>query len=162
MDIAEYITTLRRRWRVVLAVVLVGLLAGAAVATLTPRTYSASSRSFVTLGGDSGSSTIVQESQFTLQRVKSYTELVSSPEVLRPVIDDLGLNMSVNDLRGRVSAKSPLNTVLIDVTATDGNARRAARISDAVSRQLASTIESLEKPRSGTSPVELSPGKPRA
>jgi len=154
VDIAEYITTLRRRWRVVVAAVLAGLLAGAAVAWLTPRTYSASSRSFVTIGGegDSGSS-IVQESQFTLQRVKSYTELVSSPEVLRPVIDDLGLGVSVNQLRSRVSAKSPLNTVLLDITATDGNARRAARISDAVSRQLATTIENLEKPRNGQSPV---------
>jgi receptor protein-tyrosine kinase len=52
-----------------------------------------------------------------------------------------------------VSADSPLNTVLIDVTAEDGNARRAARISDAVARQLGTTIEDLEKPRSGASPV---------
>ena len=153
MDIAEYITTLRRRWRVVVAAVLAGLLAGAAVAWLTPRTYSASSRSFVAIGGEQGSSDIVQESQFTLQRVKSYTELVSSPQVLRPVIDDLSLGMSVDELRDRVSAESPLNTVLVDVTATDGNAERAARISDAVSRQLATTIGDLEKPRTGTSPV---------
>jgi succinoglycan biosynthesis transport protein ExoP len=151
---AEYITTLRRRWRVVLAVVLAGLLAGAAVAWLTPRSYTASSRSFVTVGGDAGRSTdIVQDSQFTLQRVKSYTKLVSSPQVLQPVIDDLGLGMSVNELRHKVSAESPLNTVLLDVTATDGNAQRAARIADAVSRQLATTIGGLEKPRTGTSPV---------
>jgi capsular exopolysaccharide synthesis family protein len=161
VDIAEYITTLRRRWRIVLAAVLAGLLAGAAVAWLTPRSYTASSRSFVTIGSDQGgTSTIAQDAQFTLQRVKSYTELVSSPEVLRPVIDDLGLGMSVNDLSDKVSAKSPLNTVLIDVTATDGSARRAARISDAVSRQLARTIGDLEKPRTGTSPVVVSLIKP--
>jgi len=172
VEIADYITTLRRRWRVVVAVVAAGLLVGAAVAWLTPRTYSASSRSFVTIGNSKdGSSTIVQESQFTLQRVKSYTELVSSPDVLQPVIDDLGLRTDVDDLRGRVSAKSPLNTVLLDVSAEDGDPKGAARIADAVARQLGNTIEDLEKPKNGASPVVVTliepasvpttPAKPR-
>jgi capsular exopolysaccharide synthesis family protein len=156
VDIAEYVTTLRRRWRVIVAAVLAGLLVGAAFAWLTPRTYTASARTFVTIGADrNGDSTIVQESQFTLDRVKSYTQLVSSPQVLRPVIDDLRLSDSVSALRSRVSADSPLNTVLIDVTASDGNAERSARIADAVARQLGVTIEDLEKPRSGTSPVNV-------
>jgi len=172
VEIADYITTLRRRWRVVVAVVAAGLLVGAAVAWLTPRTYSASSRSFVTIGNaKDGSSTIVEESQFTLQRVKSYTELVSSPDVLQPVIDDLGLRTDVDDLRGRVSAKSPLNTVLLDVSAEDGDPKGAARIADAVARQLGNTIEDLEKPKNGDSPVVVTliepasvptaPAKPR-
>ena len=162
MDIAEYVTTLRRRWPIVAATVLAGLLVSAVMVWQTPRTYTASARSFVTIGSSDGSSTIVQQSQFTLERVKSYTQLVSSPDVLQPVIDDLGMRESVDDLRSQVSAKTPLNTVLLDVTAEAGSAGSAARIADAVSRQLGDTVKRLEKPAKGSSPVVVTLIEPAA
>ena len=44
MDIAEYVTTLRRRWPIVAATVLAGLLVSAVIVWQTPRTYTASAR----------------------------------------------------------------------------------------------------------------------
>ena len=79
MEVAEYLTAVRRRWRVVAVSVLLCVLAAVLVTWQTPPQYTATSQSFVTLGGDdSQTDGLYQESQFTVQRVKSYTQLVSS------------------------------------------------------------------------------------
>lgn len=161
MEVSDYLAAVRRRWRVVVASVLLGVVAAVLVSWQTTPQYTATSQSFVTLGGDDAdTSGLYQESQFTVQRVKSYTQLVSSPLVLQPVVDRLDLTESTSSLARRVSAKSPLNTVLIEVTATDADAATSARIADAVSLELARTIEELEAQRGGTSAVRVSQTRP--
>jgi capsular exopolysaccharide synthesis family protein len=146
----------------VAAAVLLGGLLAALFTWLTPPTYAATSQSFVTIGtsSDDTAGGIYQGSQFAVQRVKSYTELVDSPSVLQQVIDELHLGVSVQDLSDRVSAKSPLDTVLVEVTAEDRSSQGAARIADAVSRRLATAIEALETPQGGRSSVKVTLTQP--
>ena len=101
------------------------------------------------MGASDGSSTLLQGSQFTLQRVKSYTDVIDSPDVLQPVIDELGLDTSVGALRGRVDAVSPADTVLIDISVTGEDPAEAAAVADAVTVRFAQVIEQLETPRDG-------------
>ena len=158
MSLQGYWGVLRKRWLGVTLVVLL-LLGAAAVATiLTPKSYQAQTQLFVAIESpDASAGQILSGSQFTLERVKSYTQIATSPRVLDPVIKQLGLSVTAVELGKLVSADSPLDTVLINVSALDGSPGQAAAISNAVATQFAATVQELETPASGAaSPVKLS------
>ena len=137
---------------------LLGLLVALAFNATATKIYMATSQSFVAVA-DSGNTAggILSGANFTLQRVKSYTTIVDSPDVLQPAIDELGLDVTVTELGKRVSATSPLDTVLIEVSAQSTSPQEAADIANAVARQLGTVIDRLEKPLTGAaSPVKVS------
>ena len=157
MTLGGYVRLLLRRWRVVLAcvVLLVGAAAGL-TATMTP-VYASTATSFVAItSGDGTDASVYQGSQFALQRVKSYTEVVRSDDVLQPVIASLDLPLSVAELQRKVSADNEVDTVLLTVTATDESPELAQDIAAAVNARLATVVERLETPRDGArSPVTV-------
>ena len=136
MTLSGYMQVLRKRWRTVAAVTLLSVLAAMGITLLLPKSYVAQTTSFVSIAGGSSSSTtstpdaLYQNSQFALNQVSSYPAIVTSPAVLQPVIDDLGLKMSVVELKAKVTATNPVNTVLLNIEATSSSiARRMARAS---------------------------------
>ncbi|MCW2794019.1 MAG: chromosome partitioning protein [Nocardioides sp.] len=143
------IEVVRRRWVwLVVGPVLGLLLAGAWAWSSTP-TYRASASIFFSLQFGDSASALVQGSTYTQSQVTSYAQLATSPVVLQPVIDDLGLNLDARALAGRVSAAPPVDTVIVEVTVTDTSAVRSARIADAVVASLSDTVERLS-PRDTT------------
>lgn len=158
----EFLTLLSRRWRVVAAFVILGV-AGAAVLTnqMQP-SYRAQTQLFVAFSSaDDTAASLTQGSLFTANRVKSYPDLVNSPLVLQPVIDELGLDMTPKELAGRVSAEVPPNTVLIEVIADDPSPARAAQIADAVANNFITVVEDLDRIRANDpSPVRVSVTRP--
>jgi capsular exopolysaccharide synthesis family protein len=160
MDLRQYVTLLRRRWLYVLAGALAGVAIAAAFAWSLPPTYTASTVLFVSTPNYQADPTQAYEGGlFTQQRVQSYAEIVSSPLVLAPVAQQLGLDESLQTLQGKVTASAPLNTVLIDISVSDGSAAQARDIANAVSRQFIQVVNTLETPQSqqGTaaSPVKV-------
>jgi non-specific protein-tyrosine kinase len=89
-------------------------------------------------------SALVQGSSFSQQRVKSYAQIVNSPTVLEPVIKNLRLETSAEDLSKFVKASAPLDTVLINVTVTNESATRAAFIANAIGVEFARVANSIE------------------
>lgn len=162
MTLGTYLRILRKRWLTVLGCMFIGVLAAGLITFLMPKTYSASATDFVSItSSGTQPDSLYQNSQFALTRVASYTDMVHSPAVLRPVIDELDLSMSVRELDEQVTAINPADTVLIKVTASSGNPRTAKSIADAVAAALGERIEAIEEPRSGTvSPVKVSRSVP--
>lgn len=153
MTLWSFVQILRKRWLVVASFTLLGLLVAGALSAITPPTYQAEARSFVTItstGSDANS--VYQNSQFAMARVKSYTLLVDNPKVLNGVIDQLGLTETPEDLRGQITAQNPLDTAFVNIDATDRDPQRAAAIANTVAAKLGSEIEKLETPRSGGEP----------
>lgn len=152
MELTRFVHLLRRQWVIIVACVL----AGTAVGVLLPMTmtpvYDARAQSFITLADTAGSpdSSLYSSSQFTMSRLKSYTLLVGSAEVLEPAIEDLGIDVSVAELRNRVTASSPTGSFIVSVTATAGSPDEAAAVANAVSVRLGDMIESLEQTTAGT------------
>lgn len=146
MTLSAYARLLRRRWRVAGLVLLACTAAALVVALLMPKTYVATTTSFVSISGGTGSAPdqLYQNSQYALNQVQSYPLIVNSPEVLQPVIDELGLEVGLRELESRVTATNPLNTVLLDITATSDSPREAQAIANSVSDNLARLVESLE------------------
>lgn len=88
---------------------------------------------------------------FTAQRLTSYVQLVQTPDVLQPVIDELGLDVTVQQLAGQVSASNPVDTVLLNVNVTNPDAVVAADIANAVPRQMGEVITEIETPATTSS-----------
>jgi len=157
VELKDYIRLIRKRWRIIVAATLV-VLAGAALATaLSPKVYEAQAQLFVSTSGGNDSSALLQGSNFTQQRVKSYADVITTPKVLDPVIKTLGLDTTAAKLGTHVTATVPLDTVLIQVAVNDSSPRRAADIADAVGKQFTSTVAELEEISKTTpSPVKIS------
>ncbi len=156
MELREYVAVVGRRWRWLAASLLVCLLIALAAALLTPRTWTAQTQVFVS------STTESTSPQFLQQRVKSYPDIASSAEVLDPVRDTLGLDMSLAQLRAAVEAENPVDTSQINIAVTLRDPQQAADVADAVAEEFSSAVERLETTGSGSSPVTLTVTNPAA
>jgi capsular exopolysaccharide synthesis family protein len=162
VTLGSYLQIVRKRWRIVSAFCLLGVLASVVLTILTPSTYSAQASAFVTITSTgTETNSIYQNSQFAMQRVTSYPQVISSPEVLQPVIAELHLRMSLLDLQQAVTAENPANTVLVNVTARSGSAKEAQSIANSAANQLGTVIERLETSRAGgIAPVKVTTAVP--
>lgn len=156
MELKDYIRVIRKRWQIIVAVALV-VLAGAALATaLSPKVYEAQTQLFVSTAGSSDSSALLSGSNFTQERVISYADVITTPNVLDPVIKTLHLNTTAASLGTQITATVPLNTVLIQVAVRNTNPRVAAEVADAVGTQFTQTVAQLESVNKGqSSPVKV-------
>ncbi|CAH0267320.1 Putative tyrosine-protein kinase YveL [Arthrobacter sp. Bi83] len=145
----------------ILAASLAGLLVGGVASVLAKPTYESQTQLFVAIQSSGSVQELQQGNTFSQARVQSYVGTVESPIVLQPVIDSLGLDVTAEQLADRVTATTDLNTVLINIKASDSSPVQAAAIAQAVADSLVKAVDSLEKPKAGgTSPVSLSIIKP--
>ncbi|MBX9244236.1 polysaccharide biosynthesis tyrosine autokinase [Actinotalea ferrariae] len=157
MELQDYVAILRKRWVSISLITLVALGAAVGVTLLTTPTYEARAQVFVSVRTGGGTtSDLLQGSSFTQKQVKSYTDLVTSPRVLIPVIENLDLSTTPDELARSIAADNPLDTVLINITATHEDPQHAADIANSTAESLATEVTVLEKPQDGPSPVQIS------
>ncbi|NII40931.1 capsular exopolysaccharide synthesis family protein [Curtobacterium flaccumfaciens] len=159
MDLPDLLHSLRRRWPIIAAGVLIGATAAGAHLALATPTYDATARLYITVAAaENGSATdLVQGGNAAEQRVRSYVDIVTTPRVLQHAIDALGLEMSAQDLADEVRADSPNETVLLNVTVRDTSAARAAELANAISTSFTELVtDDLEVgTRNAVSPVSV-------
>jgi capsular exopolysaccharide synthesis family protein len=128
----------------------------ASVVTLaTPRKYTAATRLFFAVGGESVSD-LAQGSSFAEKQMASYAQLVTSPLVLAPVIQRLSLPMTPTELAESVNATVLVNTVILDIAVTDRDGQRAAQIANAVGAEMSVVAGKLTpERRDGTKAVQV-------
>ncbi|WPU08582.1 polysaccharide biosynthesis tyrosine autokinase [Pseudarthrobacter oxydans] len=161
MDLRDYLRMLRRNWILVTAAPLVGLLLGGTASVLATPTYTSETQLFVAIQSSGSVLELQQGNTFSQARVQSYVKTVGSPAVLQPAIDQLGLDLSAEELAAQVTAGTEANTVLINIAVSSESPVQAAAVAEAVANSLIRTVDSLEKPKTGgTSPVSLSVIKP--
>lgn len=143
MELSDYIAVIRRRWAWVVACLLLGLVAAGIAAATTPRSYTSSTRLFVTVKGVNSVTDLNQGGQFAQSQMTSYAQVASSPVVLTPVITQLGLDTTPEQLAKSITAKTPAETYVLDVDVERHDPQEAARIADALSTQLQKAILTL-------------------
>ncbi len=154
MTVRDYIRLLRRHWIVVLCAFALGLAASGVGSYLMKPQFQAQARLFVSTQAGQTNADLMQGGSFTQQRVQSYADVATSPQVLQPVIDELHLKETSGQLARRVTAQAPTDTVIITLSVTDPKARQAATVADAVAKSLVQAIGQLERPATGPSPVK--------
>lgn len=105
MELRDYVRILHRNWILILVLLLLGLAGGAGYAALQQPKYVASTQLYVSVRTE-GAATgdLVQGTTFARQMVTSYVDVVGTALVLEPVIEELGLDDSVAELSGRITA----------------------------------------------------------
>jgi capsular polysaccharide biosynthesis protein len=163
LSLRDYLRVLRKRWRPIVAVLLVCVLAGAAYLLSSTKKYEATAQIFVSTAG-AGATTAADLNSgntFTQARVQSYTSVANSPAVTEPVLKQLGLSMGADALASEISADAPLNKVLINLHVTDRDPVQAAGLANAVAAQFSKVVEDLEQTNTTQpSPVKLTVTQP--
>ena len=160
MDLQDYLRIARKRWRSIAAMTCLLVIAAAALTILTPKSYQSTAQLFVSTGSSESASDLAMGSTFTQKQMKTYAQVVTSPKVLDPVRKRLGVAAG-DTLTTSLTATTPPDTVLINVTATDGDPENAARVANAVAQEFTSTVQELQSVKAGQeSPVKATIVKP--
>ena len=161
VELRDYIRILRKSWVLIVLLTLVGTGSAAAYSLFQTPTYSASSKVFVSTQSTGTTSELAQGNSFTVQRVKTYVDLVNTPIVLQPVIDTLQLGVTTDVVAEQITASAPLDTSIIEITVVDDDPMRAAGIANAASASLTVVVEGIETPATpdAVSPVKLTRAK---
>lgn len=156
LDLRGFLRAVVRRWLSIILLTTIGLGAGLALTALSTRWYEAGSQIFVSTRATSNIAELNEGSAFTQARVQSYASIIPSPRIAAPVIRELKLDLTPDQLAGRISAAVEFDTVLIDITVRDTDAARAARIANAVAEESSRQIVSLEtSPGEQSAPVDI-------
>jgi polysaccharide biosynthesis transport protein len=154
----EYVDTFRRRWRSVVAGLLLGLAIAALVASLGPREYSASVTIFVS-ATSADVTAALEGNELSTQRMTTYAELLTSDKIAAEVAAALGTELSAEDIAERVSASAVPETVLLTATAVDSSPQRAAQIANLVAARFIENVARLEQPTAvAPPPAPVEPG----
>lgn len=150
-----HLSAVRRHWAIVVSGLFVGLFLGSMAVNLVTPQYRSTAQVFIAFqASDVSPESMLQGLTFTQQQVASYADIVTSPLVLQPVIESLGLEEAPEDLADRVEASARTDTVLVDVTVTDEEPAMAQRIADEIALSLGDAIVGLERPV-GTAPAPV-------
>lgn len=158
MTLRDFLKLTRRRLGTILVCTLLGAVAAAGLLLVTPTTYSAQATAYVrvsvpnTTTGSTDSNSYFAASQLANQKVKAFVSVFTSQSVAESVIKELELDTTPAELADRVSASNAPNSLTIVVTATGDSPAQAQSVADAVVKQSAIQVKSLE---GETSPVQV-------
>jgi capsular exopolysaccharide synthesis family protein len=125
-----------------LIIALMTLALTSAVTLVMPKKYTATTQLFIAVAGESVTD-LAQGSNFTEKQMSSYADVATSPRVLTPVIDQLGLRTTPKKLAESVEATAQAGKVILEIAATDPDPTRAAQIANAVGDELAKAAGDL-------------------
>ncbi len=152
MDLRDYLHMLRRHWIMVLVALIATVgAAGLWLANTTPQ-YQSQTQLFISTQ-QASSSNAFADGQFATQRVASYANLATGPDVAEAVIDELGLLDTPAQLAERVSAEAVPETVLLTISVDDPSAKQAQRIAREYAVQMQQVVADLETPPGGDKPL---------
>ncbi len=144
MGLVDYLRIARRRWVVLVAGLVLGIALAAFQIQSTTKTYSATSTMYVSMATGTSVADSYQGGLAAQQRVRSYLELVTSDAVVDRVIGQLGLRVTREEMRAKITADAPPATTLLRVTVTDTQAERARVLTDEVVSQFRALVDDLE------------------
>jgi non-specific protein-tyrosine kinase len=152
VTLRSYLRVFAERWKVIVALLVLGLVVAGGVTILTPKSYKATAQLFVQSNGSSDPALQYQAVAFAQQLVQTYTQIVDTPDVIHSVQRDLDHPLSDTQLRGKISASAPPLQTILNISATDGDANRAARIAESAARAFVSVAQSYATPSGDNSP----------
>lgn len=95
-------------------------------------------------------------SSYISTQIATYPQLVKTEAVLQPVIDKLGLNMTVAQLADAVTASNPSKTFMVDITVETKDPKLSAELANEVASSLSEQVSALGSSAKQISPVQLS------
>src|SRR5690349_17028923 len=110
MDLRDLVHAVRKGWWIIAIAVALSLGIAVAVTSNTTPMYATNTTYFVSTSSR-GVSDSYQGGLFSVQRVKSYADLLASDRVARAVVQRTGVNLSPAEVGERISAHAVPETV---------------------------------------------------
>ncbi len=145
MQFIDILRALRRYWRTVAVSIAIALAFGFGATALMPKTYVSVTQHFVQTSGSGTIAELQQGEVFAQARAQSYAAIVNTPLALQPVIDELGLDLTVEEFSEMVTVSVRPATVIFSVGVEAPTATEAARRTAAVGAQIRKSISQLER-----------------
>lgn len=152
MELRDYLAILRFRWRTVLSVTLLAVAGAVAYSLAATPVYVAQSSVFLSVPVGQSSAQLARGFGYAQSLTVLYSRVASEPVVLKPVIEDLGLDRTVAELARSVAVRTPQDTVLIQIQVSDSDPRLAAGIANAITGELTSAVNELLPTSTQTTP----------
>lgn len=141
-----------RRWWVVGAGVLLGLLLGFAALQVFPATYTGTAILLIKGVPGTGSGANLSAAQYAISRASSYPSFINSNVVQAGVSADMNDGTAERELRDSLSATNPPDTPLVNITARGSTGEQAQARANSAARHMARFISQIETV-GGVSPV---------
>lgn len=156
MELRDYLRIVRRGWVLILIIALAATAIAAVYSFAKTPEYEATTKIFVSTQSATSVSDLSQGNTFTQQVVQSYTDIVTTKVILRPVIEKLGLDTTPELLAKKITASAAINTVVIEISAKDSSPKVAADITNQVAKSFIEVVRTLSPDtESGTPPVKV-------
>ncbi|HEY5822674.1 MAG TPA: polysaccharide biosynthesis tyrosine autokinase [Propionibacteriaceae bacterium] len=143
MDLQSYLAAIRKGWLLLLATIVLGVGAGAALFLTTPAQYATTVDFYVSTPKTEGTNP-QSSGQFAEARVNSYIALLSSDQLAKRVIESTGLDLTPQQLAGKVTASAQINTVIVNATVTDSSPARSLQIAQGVADNFGRMVDQLD------------------
>lgn len=142
MNLLTCLWLLRKNWPFIAGGLVLSVVTALVLSARAPPTYAAGVSMMVSASNrEGGTITAYQAALLSQQRMQSYANLLTSRRVIQAVVG----GGDVDRLRENVEAEAVPDTVLLRVTVTDGDPRRAAWLADALSRAFTQVVDELEQ-----------------
>jgi capsular exopolysaccharide synthesis family protein len=152
----DYLRHLRRGWRAIVVIAVLGAAAGFAISSQQTKKYTASTRLYMSIQAGASAQELSEGSTFIQGQISSYTAIVSTPAVLGPAARRLHISGGPSAIASSISAGAPPASAVVTISATSTDPATAARLANAVSRSFAALTPRLEVRRHGQpSPVKV-------
>ncbi|KQO95388.1 polysaccharide biosynthesis tyrosine autokinase [Leifsonia sp. Leaf264] len=166
MDFKQTIRVIRRHWFPVVVTILAGLVAAVAYVAVAPAEYTTQTKLLLEPTGGTGTAQeLVAGNNLLAQQVGTFTQLASTPVVLQPVIDELGLDTTPDKLADSVSVTAVGLSALLSIEATADTPEGAVDLGNAVAASLSDQIEtsgSTDSPATISTTVVQEPVAPKS
>ncbi|HSS26138.1 MAG TPA: protein tyrosine kinase, partial [Mycobacterium sp.] len=124
---------------------------------LTPQTYTASMRIFISTQSATDGQDAYAAAQLAQARVVSYSDLIMSESLATRTVNRLNLHIAPRDLAEKVDASAKTGSVVITLSVSDSSATNAVSLANALSVDFVSMVRELE-----TTPADVGPPVVRA
>lgn len=152
-SLARIWRALRRYWAIIAIFVVAGGGGSYAIGMMTPPTYESTSTLAFSVTRGSTAADLANGSIYAQDQMQTYAQLTTSSAVLQPVIDELSLDMSVQDLAESIVVTNPPKTLVLQINVSASSADRSADLANAVAQSLTEVVGSTSTtPTEGSSP----------
>lgn len=155
MDLPAMVATARRHLLLAVVSTVLGLAAGGAYTGLSTPQYRSSSTVMFSLDRGSSVSELAEGTTFTQELAPSYAKVVTMPIVLDPVVRQLHLPYTANQLARRITVDLDQGSLIMQIQVTDSSAGRATDIAKAVADQVILTVPALSVQAAGQAKVSV-------
>lgn len=154
-------TAFRRSLGWILALTLLGGVAGAGAALAMPKTYQASTQLILLPVNGKDAMEVNSGTGVAKSLASSYAQATTSTPVLTKALEQAGSTQTVASLEKKVLVSVPDDTVIIDIKVKDATAQGAAALANAISTEFVKqSPELMPKVSSGTTVLQPSVLRP--